>query len=111
MSGAAPGCTIFTPLYSTGLWLPVMLAPPSSFQCAVAKYSMGVVTVPMSTTSMPAARAPSTKPALRPVDDSRLSWPTAIVRPPLLRISVPYARPTRRKTSGLMSEPTRPRTS
>ena len=37
LSGAAPGCTIFTPLYSTGLWLPVMLAPPSSFQCAVAK--------------------------------------------------------------------------
>src|SRR5437868_4697931 len=25
-------------------------------------------------------------------------------------MSVPYARPTRRKTSGLMSEPTRPRT-
>src|SRR5437667_314479 len=35
--GAALRWTIFTPLYSTGLWLPVMLAPPSSLQCAVAK--------------------------------------------------------------------------
>ena len=37
VSGAAPACTILTPLSETGLWLPVMVAPPSSFQCAVAK--------------------------------------------------------------------------
>ena len=30
--GAAPACTIFTPLSETGLWLPVTVAPPSSFQ-------------------------------------------------------------------------------
>ena len=35
--GAAPGWTISTPLYSMGSWLPVMLAPPSSRQWAVAK--------------------------------------------------------------------------
>ena len=37
VSGAAPACTIFTPLSETGLWLPVTVAPPSSPQCAVAK--------------------------------------------------------------------------
>src|SRR5436189_186693 len=39
---------------------------------------MGVVTRPMSTTSMPAARTPATKAALRSADDSRLCCPTAM---------------------------------
>ena len=34
---------------------------------------IGVVTTPMSTTSMPAARTPSMKPAFSPAEDSRLS--------------------------------------
>ena len=37
VSGAAPPWTILTPLSETGLWLPVTVAPPSSFQWAVAK--------------------------------------------------------------------------
>src|SRR2546428_773903 len=44
-------------------------------------------------------------------DDAGLSCPTATRRPAFLRISVPYARPTWRNTSGLMSGPTTPRTS
>src|SRR5206468_4147262 len=37
VSGAAPAWIILTPLSETGLWLPVTVAPPSSFQWAVAK--------------------------------------------------------------------------
>jgi len=49
---------------------------------------MGVVTVPMSTTSTPASSAPAMKASLSAAEDSRLSRPAAIVRPSVRRISV-----------------------
>ena len=110
-SGAAPACTIFTPLSETGLWLPVTVAPPSRRQCAVAKYRSGVWLIPISTTSSPVESTPAAKASLRAVEETRLSLPSAIARPPRRRTRVPKARPTGSNTSGVMSMPTLPRTS
>ena len=87
--GAAPAWTIFTPLSETGLWLPVTVAPPSSPQCATAKYSSGVWFTPMSTTSTPVDRTPAANASFSAGDEVRLSMPRATARPPFLRTSVP----------------------
>src|SRR5262249_55011335 len=65
----------------------------------------------MSTTSTPVASTPSAKASLSGADETRLSMPRATVFPPRRRTSVPYARPTCAKTSGVMSIPTFPRPS
>jgi hypothetical protein len=49
----SPATIIFSPLYSGGLWLPVISTPEPVPRCWVAKYSNGVGTMPISTTSMP----------------------------------------------------------
>src|SRR6185436_4185079 len=62
-------------------------------------------------TSTPVDRTPAANASFSGGDEVRLSMPRATVRPPLPRMSVPYARPTSVKTSGVMSLPSLPRTS
>ena len=109
--GRASRSTILMPLYSTGLWLAVMLTPPAVFRSIVAKYISGDVAWPMSVTSQPAAVAPSTKPAFNSGVCGRRSPPRTMLVPPWRRSQVPQACPMRRVTSGVRSVPAKPRMS
>ena len=46
------------PVNSGGLWLPVIITPPCASRWNREKYSVGVGTIPMSTTSTPVDRMP-----------------------------------------------------
>jgi hypothetical protein len=72
----APPTRILKPLYSGGLWLPVIMTAPSTGRVAEAKYTIGVGTMPRSSTSVRSVR-PSTRAANRRGECSRQSRPTA----------------------------------
>ena len=76
-----------------GLWLPVTAMPAPVSISRVAKYSMGVVAMPMSITCRPAAR----KPACSAADSSTLlslpSRATTIARAPSSSAFTPAAMP------------------
>ena len=59
-----------------------------------AKYSIGVVAMPMSITSTPAAAKPRINAALKPAPLKRPSRPTATLVSPSWRATVPKARPS-----------------
>ena len=75
LSGSAPSCTSFMPLYCGGLCDAVTMAPPSSPCEATPKYSISVGTRPKSTVEAPAAAAPAANALTRPADEGRGSMP------------------------------------
>ena len=95
---ARPASTILKPLSSRGLWLPVTWMP-LEHKVVAAKYSMGVVAMPMSITSTPAATSPRIRAAANAGPDRRPSRPTATTRSPCARAWVPKARPSASATS------------
>ena len=98
---ARPASTILKPLSSRGLWLPVTWMPLLHSVLA-AKYSIGVVPMPMSITSTPAATRPRISAAPSAGPERRPSRPTATVRSPCASASVPKARPSASATASLM---------
>jgi hypothetical protein len=77
----------------------------------VAKYVIGVATMPMSMTLTPAARMPSDNADSNSGPDSLPSRPMANVSLPRSRASEPAAWPTARTMSGVSVRPTTPRMS
>ncbi len=106
-----PPSTIFSPLYSGGLWLPVISTPEPVPSRWVAKYSIGVATMPMSTTPTPAERMPSTSASRSFGPDRRPSRPTAISITPPAAASAPSAAPISRTASTVSVPSTTPRMS
>ena len=87
---------ILKPLSSGGLWLPVIITAAAGARSCAAKYSTGVGTTPMSTTSA-WTRMPSVSAANKPRRVSRQSRPTTTTEPrrrELRRSRVPIARAT-----------------
>src|SRR5215470_2431542 len=99
------------PLYSGGLWLPVIIASPSTGSVLAAKYVTGVGTMPTSITCRPVEVIPLQIASRNRVDDSRQSRPTTIQRPPWRRTIVPRPRPSFSTTSSVRSRSTNPRMS
>jgi len=92
------------------LWLPVTMMP-LVHKVLAAKYSMGVVHMPTSSTSTPASTSPAINAWLSAGPDRRPSRPTATTRSPSARAAWPKARPTLRATSSFSVEGTMPRMS
>jgi hypothetical protein len=92
------------------LWLPVIWMP-LWHSVAAAKYSMGVVHMPMSMTSTPLSTSPWISAAARPGPDRRPSRPTATTVCPSARAAVPNARPSPRATDSFRVLGTMPRMS
>jgi hypothetical protein len=107
----SPATIIFSPLYSGGLWLPVISTPEPVPKCWVAKYSNGVGTMPISTTSMPVERSPVISASRSMGPDSRPSRPTANWRTPRSRPVEPSAAPIAVTASVVNVLSTTPRTS
>src|SRR3954447_5092051 len=98
--------TILKPLSSAGLWLAVIMTPPSAPRWKTEKYSAGVCTMPMSITSRPDASSSRFRMAWMRGDDSRQSRPSVMRRPPLSARNAPIERPrSATKPSGKSPSP------
>ncbi len=107
----APSSTILKPLCAGGLWLPVTAMPAPVSISRVAKYTIGVVAMPMSMTCMPAERRPACKAAASSTLLSLPSLPTTIDRAPCSRAWVPAAIPRLCANRASISSGTVPRMS
>ncbi len=107
----SPAIIIFRPLYSGGLWLPVISTPvPVPSRC-VAKYRTGVGTMPISITPMPVERRPSIRAADSFGPDRRPSRPTTTCDTPRSAAVEPTAAPMACTASIVRVESTTPRMS
>src|SRR3954447_19557515 len=98
--------TILKPLSSAGLWLAVIMTPPSAPRWKTEKYSAGVCTTPTSITSRPDASSSRFRTAWMRGDDRRQSRPSVMRRPPLSARKAPVARPrSATKSSGKSASP------
>src|SRR6185503_8967114 len=98
--------TILNPLSSAGLWLAVIITPPSVSRWNTEKYSAGVCTMPTSITSRPAASSSRFIAVWMRGDDSRQSRPSVMRRAPLSAKYAPVARPSSvTKSSGKSASP------
>ncbi|MCY1372837.1 hypothetical protein D9M69_600700 [compost metagenome] len=107
----APSSTILKPLCAGGLWLPVTAIPEPVSIRRVAKYTMGVVAMPISMTCMPAERRPACSAAASSTLLRRPSRPTTIDRAPSSRARVPAAMPRLCANRASISSGTVPRMS
>src|SRR5450759_4290646 len=100
------------PLYSGGLWEPVIWIPPTTVRLCCDQYASGVGTIPMSATSTPLASSPRTSARCNPSPLGRLSRPTATAPfTPLSARNAAYAPATAVATSSVRSFPAMPRMS
>ena len=108
---ALPPTTIFRPLYSGGLWLPLTATQLPQFRWCAAKYASGVGPMPTSITSQPPAVSPSISALASSGPESRPSRQMANVGAPRSRANVPSARPISRTNGAVSERPTIPRMS
>ncbi len=107
----SPAIIIFRPLYSGGLWLPVISTPVPVPRWCVAKYSSGVGTMPMSITPVPVERMPSISAADSWGPERRPSRPTTTCVTPRSAAVDPTAAPIARTASIVSVTSTTPRMS
>ena len=106
---ACPSKTIFSPLYSGGLWLPVTIMPFPVPNSCVEKYNAGDVTCPIFITSTPVEVIPSISAVTIEGPLNLPSLPTQIDLPFLTEL--PIALPINFTPSIVKEFPTMPRIS
>ena len=105
-----PRTANFSAFHSAGLWLAVTAIPPAASASRTASISVGVGTMPSSTTSHPAERRPATTARCSIGPEVLESRPTTTFpRSPSSLRNVPYAAPRPVTSSGVRGAPTTPR--
>ena len=102
---------ILNPLYSPGLWLAVIMTPPSTGRVNREKYINGVGHTPISTTLRPHPFKPLSTASRISMALVRPSRATAMVLAPARTAVDPYARAICSASLGVRSFPTTPRMS